>query len=289
MSNAGSGTVECLAGWLTNCFASSFCFFSPSGNHIQLCKMMIPGRHGDISPDDVGLAVLPFQHIFALFHSLIFDLFFGVTVIIVPRFSLKECLGYIQKFKVTKIEVVPPIVLLLAKDKLVDEYDLSSLKWLISGAAPLSADLSDQVEKRLNSPSKGGKLTIIQGYGLTETSPSLTAGSVADYHEHKGSVGILFPNIQARLVDPDTGLDVAFEIDTNTSEGASKKRSKPGELWVRGPSIMKGYLNRPDATAEAVDKEGYFHTGDIAVVEDGKHLYIVDRLKELIKYKVSRG
>ena len=131
-----------------------------------------------------------------------------------------------------------------------------------SGAAPLGPELTDAVEKRLN-------VKIRQGYGMTEASPA-THYTVAGT-ERAGTVGKLMPSIEMRIVDPGSGQDVPT--------------GQPGEVWVRGPNVMKGYLNNPEATALTVDADGWLHTGDIGFVDDEDYLTVVDRLKELIKVK----
>lgn len=260
-------------------------------NQISLCYQMPSARFGEMDPNQLALSILPVFHIFGLFHSLVYDLYWGVTVYMMPKFELEPFLQAVQSHRIQRLEVVPPILVLLAKSPIVDEYDLTSLQVMLSGAAPLSADLGDQVEARLNrkrADGKQGDVRICQGYGLTETTPCVHAGFSRAYHGFKGSVGTLFPNVEARLVDED-GKDVGHQ---------QGKSGKPGELWVRGPSIMKGYLNRPDATAEAIDPDGWFKTGDVAICPEtdvshpslrgkgyGEHFYIVDRKKELIKYK----
>lgn len=256
-------------------------------NQINLSLQMPAARFGELDPEDRTLGVLPFQHVFALFHNVLFDLYWGVTVYVMPRFELEPFLSYVEKYQITRLEIVPPILVLLAKSPVVDKYNLKSLKVMLSGAAPLSAELGDQVEARLNGR-LGGQVRVCQGYGLSETAPSVHACKSTAYHEFKGSIGTLFSNVEARLVDED-GKDVGCE---------QGKDGKPGELWVRGPTIMKGYLNREDATAEAIDSEGWFKTGDVAICPEtdvshpslrgrghGEHFWIVDRKKELIKYK----
>lgn len=165
--------------------------------------------------------------------------------------------------------IAPPIAVALAKHPIVEQYDLSSIKVIFSSAAPLDGALARAVEQRLN-------CIVAQGYGMTETSPAVAVISNARTDIDRASIGPLVSNSEARLVDPDTGADIEMP-----AEGASA----PGELWVRGPQIMVGYPNRPDATAEMMDAEGWLHTGDIATVSPGGILHIVDRLKELIKYK----
>jgi acyl-coenzyme A synthetase/AMP-(fatty) acid ligase len=158
--------------------------------------------------------------------------------------------------------VVPPIVLLLVKSPKAKEYDLSSLQLLITGAAPLSKELSESFYDV-------HKIKIKQGYGLTETSPVTHLGITEDIVP--GSCGVLLPNIECKLISED-GQEV---VGYNTN----------GELCVRGPNIMKGYLHNKEATDAVFDQDGYFHTGDIANVDENGNFYIVDRVKELIKYK----
>jgi len=159
---------------------------------------------------------------------------------------------------------VPPIVLKLAKEPLVDKYDLSSLKMVFSGAAPLGPELSRECMERIG-------CGIRQGYGMTETSP-VTHSSPADPTKVKlGSVGPPAPNTECKLIDPATGAECAPHEE--------------GEVCVRGPQNMRGYLNNPEATARTIDADGWLHTGDIGYADEDGHFFIVDRVKELIKYK----
>jgi 4-coumarate--CoA ligase len=144
---------------------------------------------------------------------------------------------------------------------MVDEYDLSSLVQIGSGAAPLSAEVEELASQRTGAE-------VVQGFGLTETSP--VTHTALPGLARSGSIGVLVPNTDARVVDPASGEDLG--------------RDRPGELWLRGPQVMKGYLGNPEATETAFD-DGWFKTGDIAVVDEDDHWYITDRLKELIKYK----
>jgi len=155
----------------------------------------------------------------------------------------------------------------------VDKYNLSTLEYMLSGAAPLGADLTEAVRKRLLSKCKpGAKCFIMQGYGLTETSPSVHTLDWDSSIAKVGSCGYLLPNIKARLVVDEDG-----EVDA--------EEGKPGELWVQGKTVMKGYLNNPEATKKSITPDGWFKTGDIAVRDNDGYWYIVDRKKELIKYK----
>ena len=188
----------------------------------------------------------------------------GATVVTMPRFDLEQFLSTIQKYRVTLSHVVPPIILKLAKDPIVDNYDFSSLKMIFSGAAPLGAELTRECMERIG-------CNIRQGYGMTETSP-VTHSSPADSTKAKlGSIGPAAPNTEVKLVDPATGA----ELEPN----------QEGEVCVRGPQVMRGYLNNAQATAQTIDADGWLHTGDIGYADEDGHFYIVDRVKELIKYK----
>ena len=215
-------------------------------------------------PEDRLLCVLPLFHIYGLVVVLNMGLHLGSTTIIMPRFELEQFLEAIQKYRVTLSHIVPPIVLKLAKDPLVDKYDLSSLKMIFSGAAPLGADLSRECMDRIG-------CGIRQGYGMTETSP-VTHSSPADPAKMRlGSVGTAAPNTEVKVLDPATGNELGVREE--------------GEICVRGPQIMKGYLNNPEATARTIDKDNWLHTGDIGYADEEGHFFIVDRVKELIKYK----
>ena len=213
-------------------------------------------------PDDVVIAVLPYFHLYGLQILINFNLRLGATTVSLPRFDLEQFLQVMQDHAITRAYLVPPIVLALAKHPLVDQYDLSKLKTIVSGAAPLSEELANEATDRLGAE-------VLQGYGMTETSPATHVA--LEGSAKPGSVGGLVPSSECRIVDTATGEDVA--------QGDS------GEIWVRGPHIMKGYLNNPRATAETIDGDGWLHTGDIGYMDADGDFYIVDRLKELIKYK----
>jgi len=220
--------------------------------------------HQRLREDERVIAVLPFFHIYGLVVLMNIPLSRGATVVTMPRFDLAEFLRALQDYRITRAWVVPPIVLALAKHPLVDEFDLSSLQFMLSGAAPLSAELEVACGKRLG-------CRMEQGYGLTETSP--TTHSVPDdlAGQMPGSIGPPVPNTECRIVDIATGEDAPA--------------GEPGELCIRGPQVMKGYLNNPQATARTIDPGGWLHTGDVARLEENGSVRIVDRIKELIKYK----
>ena len=222
----------------------------------------------DIGKSDVYMGVLPFNHIFGLAKLVHLSFYIGASTVVVPKYDLDVFCSAIQKHRCNIAYVVPPILVQLTKDARTDKYDLSTLKWVLSGAAPLGSELSMEFE------AKFPHLRVTQGWGLSETSPTATYISAKDYRTYMGSCGRLLAGVEARLVD-DEGRDVGHE------QGES---GKPGEFWVRSPTVMKGYLNNHEATIDCITEDGWFKTGDIAIMRDG-YFWIVDRKKELIKYK----
>jgi acyl-CoA synthetase (AMP-forming)/AMP-acid ligase II len=217
-----------------------------------------------ISEDEKLLAFLPFFHIYGMTVIMNLGLLAGATLVTMQRFELEPCLQAVQDYRVTRLLLVPPIVVLLAKHPAIDKYDLTSVKWAFSGAAPLDADTARAASQRI-----GCRLS--QGYGLTETSPVSHVVPDNAAEVVPGSVGLAVPNTECKIVDGATGK----ELD----------RNEDGEIWIRGPQVMKGYLNNPDATSNSIDADGFFHTGDIGHIDEHDQYFIVDRLKELIKYK----
>ncbi len=220
------------------------------------------GSASAMATDDKTLAVLPFFHIYGMQVLMNTGLAYGGTVVTMPRFDLEQFLSLHEQYAITRTFVAPPIVVALAKHPMVDRFDLSALREVFSGAAPLSAELGDEASQRLGCP-------VVQGYGMTEMSPvsHLTPQGMFK----PGSVGVTAPNTECRVVDPGSGEDLPVGAD--------------GELWVRGPQVMKGYLNNEAATDMTLVEGGWMRTGDIAHVDEDGHVFIVDRLKELIKYK----
>ena len=208
------------------------------------------------------LGLLPFFHIYGMVIIMMHGLMRGSTIVTMPKFEFEPFLKVLQDWPITCAHIVPPIVVGLGKHPAVDNYKFPVLKYLFSGAAPLGAELTEAVEKRLN-------VKIRQGYGMTEASPA-THYTVAG-EERIGTVGRLMPSTEGRIIDPSTGEDVPT--------------GERGEVWVRGPQVMKGYLNNPEATAKTVDADGWLHTGDIGIMDNDGYLTVVDRLKELIKVK----
>ena len=213
---------------------------------------------------ETTVAFLPFFHIYGIEVIVLLGLWSGATLVVMPKFDLETYLDLVERHRATILHVVPPVVVALAKHPSVEGRDFSSIRKLFSGAAPLGASTIEQCACRIN-------CVLQQGYGLTETSP-VTHVTYGDRVRNKyGSIGQLVSNTECRIVDPATGDDVAAGQD--------------GELWVRGPQVMKGYFNRQDATSVTIDDEGWLHTGDIGHADADGDFFIVDRLKELIKYK----
>eukprot|EP01134_Creolimax_fragrantissima_P000873 CFRG0873T1 len=187
------------------------------------------------------------------------------TMSVMSAFNPVEFLETIQRDKIELMHLVPPLVVFLAKHPIVDQYDLSSVKDVFCGAAPLGVDTINLLIKRLPQID-----CVRQGYGMTELSP---VSHIDVLPSTTGSAGILLPNTEAKFLDP-------------TSEGEIEVApGQVGELCIRGPQVMLGYLNRPAETAAAFTSDGFLRTGDVGYMNDANHLFIHDRLKELIKVK----
>ncbi|RIB13036.1 hypothetical protein C2G38_2099411 [Gigaspora rosea] len=218
----------------------------------------------NLGPHSIIMGILPFYHIYSLTCILHGTLIHGATLVILPSFNIETFCESIQKYKINHIYAVPPIILQLVNNPVVQNYDLSSVNLIISGAAPLSDELAKRCFEMF-------KIPTFQAYGLTETSPVLHYPDTKDLSNAiPGSIGLLVPNVKAKLLSED-GIELGY--------------NEPGELWVHGPNVMKGYLKNKEATDSAFDKDGFFNTGDIATVDEQGNFYIVDRKKELIKYK----
>lgn len=215
-------------------------------------------------PGDHTIGILPFFHIYGMLVILCMVLRKGATVVTMPQFDLETYLRLTAQYRCRTAYLVPPIALALAKHPLVDQFDLSSLEMINSGAAPLGADLELAVEKRLGCMMK-------QGYGMTEASPVTHFTPTDAALVRHGSCGLVIPNTEVRVVDLKTKQDIGV--------------GEHGELLIRGPQIMKGYLNASEATAESIDRDGWLHTGDVGYADADGFFFIVDRLKEFIKYK----
>ena len=214
--------------------------------------------------EDTTIAFLPFFHIYGLTVIVLMAIWSGVTVVVMPRFELGHYIDLIERYRPRLLHVVPPVILALAKHAAVDGRDLSSVGKLFSGAAPLGADISRLCASRIG-------CVVQQGYGLTETSPAALVLPEDFVSVKPGSIGVPIANTECRIVDPETGEDLPAGVD--------------GELWIRGPQVMRGYVGRPDETRATIDDAGWLRTGDIGHADEDGCFFVVDRLKELIKYK----
>ncbi|GAB2639775.1 AMP-binding protein [Kribbella swartbergensis] len=213
-----------------------------------------------LGEDERIIAILPFFHIYGLTVLMNLPLRLGATVVVLPKFDLEQFLTTLDQQKITRAFVAPPVVLALAKHPAVDGVDLSSLKYVMSAAAPLDGELAEACAKRL------GLHAVLQAYGMTELSPGTHSVPQDDPEPPPGAVGKLFPSTELRLV------------------GADGNDADEGEIWIRGPQVMKGYLGRPAETEATIDSDGWLHTGDIGRMDERGYLYVIDRVKELIKY-----
>ncbi|KAF2842849.1 acetyl-CoA synthetase-like protein [Patellaria atrata CBS 101060] len=220
-------------------------------------------KGGQDGKGDKILAFLPFFHIYGLTCLIHLALHHGTTLVVMAKFDIESWCRIVQDFKITFCYVVPPVVLLLSKHPVGENYDLSSIRMMNSGAAPLTKEVVGAVYDRL-------KLKVKQGYGLSETSPTTHTQSWDDWDNHVGSVGKLLPLQTAKYMSPE-------EKEVPVGE--------TGELWIRGPNVFKGYLNNPEGTRNALTDDGFFKTGDVGHQDAEGNFYITDRVKELIKYK----
>lgn len=228
-----------------------------------IAQMEQVNNTGVFQANDTIMAVLPFYHIYGMALILLLGMRNGGKIVTIPRFDLELFLGIMSKYEITIAPLVPPIVLALAKHPLVDKFNLSKLRTITSGAAPLGADLEIACAKRLN-------CLVLQGYGMTEVSAASHINPGDPAQVRHGSVGFTISSMESKIVQVETGQDAPPGV--------------PGEICMRGPNRMVGYWNNPEATAATIDDEGWLHSGDVGFVDEDGYLYVVDRVKELIKY-----
>ncbi|KAF8654966.1 hypothetical protein HU200_061398 [Digitaria exilis] len=222
----------------------------------------------DFTGDDVILCSLPMFHIYSLNTIMMCGLRVGAAIVVMRRFELGRMMELVETHRITILPLVPPIVVNMAKSDEVAKHDLSSVRMVLSGAAPMGKDLEDAFMAKLPGAVLG------QGYGMTEAGPVLSmclAFAKEPFKVKSGACGTVVRNAELKIVDPDTGKSLG--------------RNLPGEICIRGQQIMKGYLNNPEATKNSIDADGWLHTGDVGFVDDDEEIFIVDRLKEIIKYK----
>lgn len=226
---------------------------------VNIDQTLVPA---DLDQGEMTVVFLPFFHIYGLQVMMNIYLAAGGGLVTMPRFDLEQYLDFICESKTPRLWIVPPVALALAMHPVIDKYDLSFVDQIFCAAAPLGKDVAEALGGRVNA-------RVNQGYGMTELSP---VSHVSPFGKGKsGASGVTIPSTECRIVNPDTLDDMPDGED--------------GELWVRGPQVMKGYLNNEAATKETVVEGGWLRTGDIAHFDDEGFVYITDRLKELIKYK----
>lgn len=201
-----------------------------------------------------------------LVHQLHLPVLLNAEVYMLPSFTMEAMLEAVSTFKIKEILLVPPIIIRMVRDPVVNNYDLSHLERFSSGAAPLSAEILALLEKKF--PGTGFK----QGYGMTESCSCITAHPPGKMgYEYAFRVGTIVANTEVKIIDPETGAELG--------------RNQPGEILARGPQIVMGYLNNPKATRETFDEDGWLHTGDVGMVDEEGFITITDRIKEMIKVK----
>ncbi|THU67671.1 hypothetical protein C4D60_Mb05t27160 [Musa balbisiana] len=221
-------------------------------------------REAEDELPSVALFTVPLFHVFGFMMALR-AVVLGETIVLMERFDFEAMLRAVERYRVTYMPVSPPLVVAMAKSDEVARRDLSSLRVLGCGGAPLGRDVAERFAARFP------HVEIVQGYGLTESTGGVAGTRTPEESKVYGSTGRLGSNAEAKIVDPTTGEAL----------GPGQR----GELWVRGPTIMKGYVGDAEATAATLDSEGWLKTGDLCYFDDDGFLFIVDRLKELIKYK----
>ena len=219
-------------------------------------------KGAEFQAGETAAAFLPFFHIYGMTVLMNMHLACGGVLVTMPRFDLEVFLRICQDHRARRMWIVPPVALALAKHPLVDDYDLSALEQVFSGAAPMGNALSDAVASRFD-------CAMLQGYGMTELAPVSHITPLST--PRSGASGLAVPNTRCRIVSPETGADLP--------------PGEEGELWIKGPQVMIGYLNNGQATKDTLTADGWLKTGDMAIIDADGYMFVVDRLKELIKYK----
>ena len=218
-----------------------------------------------IRSNDVILTHLPLFHIYGMNVLMNGAIGAGATQVMMGRFDIDEFLGLMSCHRVSMMFTVPPVGLGLTQYPLVSDHDLSAIRVGFFGAAPLSSDMQVRIQEVMGFP-------IIQGYGMTEASPVTHSDFMEPHLTRPGSIGPSLPDTEQKVVDVETGT---HEVDPGET----------GELMVRGPQVMKGYYQNSEATAETLTEDGWLHTGDIVRMDPDGYVWVLDRKKELIKYK----
>lgn len=231
-------------------------------NVIAQCHQIMTITPGDLKRI---LAVLPSFHITGLVHALHLPVLINSTVVMLPSFTMKSMLDVVVEYQLRELLLVPPILIRMVRDPIVDEYDLSHLRRFSSGAAPLSEEIINLLKKKF--PQTGFK----QGYGMTESCSCITAHPPSHYdYKYAHAVGTIVASTTVKIMKED---------------GTEAGVGEPGEIWAKGPQIVMGYLNNEKATRETFDSDGFLHTGDQGAIDEHGVITILDRIKEMIKVK----
>jgi acyl-CoA synthetase (AMP-forming)/AMP-acid ligase II len=234
--------------------------------HRNLIVSLLQLYAGDLArDDDVLLALSPFFHVVGLHGVMNLGLYAGAGIVIFGRYDFPRLVEAIGRYRISSIFITPPVMADFARHPAVEGHEVSSLRSILCAAAPLGPELEQIVANRLG-------CMVRQGYGMTECSGPVSTNMPEDGQiRRRGSVGLLAPSTECKVVDLSNGNEVEAGAD--------------GEILVRGPQVMKGYLRNPAATALALEPDGWLHTGDVGHADRDGYLYIVDRVKEIIKYK----
>jgi len=215
----------------------------------------------DLNPgEEKVLGILPFFHVFAMTAVMNFAVAAGAQMILLPRYELSQTLATINKKKPTIFPAVPTIYAAINQSPDLPKYDLSAVRYCISGGAPLPLEVKETFERLTG-------CRLVEGYGLSETAPVATCNAMQDINK-PGSIGQVVPGTEISIHDLEAPNDVV-------------PTGERGEVWIKGPQVMKGYLNRPQETADSL-REGWFRTGDVGYMDEDGHFFLVDRLKDLI-------
>lgn len=237
--------------------------------HRNLCANIAQIGHPsvgfDFLPNQTLMNVLPMFHIYGMMVGMMLGLQRKIRTVTLPKFDPQMFIDALREYKPSCLPLVPPIISFLAKSPLMKSNDFDSVDYVICGAAPVGPSICDAFMEKIHPH----RVEFLEGYGMTETSP------VTLFNPRKGAkigtCGVVMPNTEAKIVD----------IDSGESLGPMQ----PGELWVRGPQVMKGYYKNEEATRSTIDADGWLHTGDVAIYDENEYFSIIDRLKELIKVK----
>ncbi|KAJ8624849.1 hypothetical protein MRB53_033379 [Persea americana] len=240
-----------------------------ASSHRNLIAMVqtVMGRFRLDDGEQTFICTVPMFHVYGMAAFATGLLASGSTVVVLSRFEMDEMMAAIGQYRATYLPLVPPILVAMTNhaDRLRERYDLGTLQSVLSGGAPLSKEVIEGFREKYPG------VTILQGYGLTETTGIGASTDTSEESLRYGTAGMLSPNMEAKIVDPESGKALPV--------------NRTGELWLRGPSVMKGYFSNPEATTSTLDSKGWLRTGDLCYFDEDGFIFVVDRLKELIKYK----